>query len=92
MMSVYFGSKQHETLGIPAEIVASVTDFITQMKGFDPAKDKTEPRIQLISEIDVALRTWYSDSLQLGGFPRDEAFDILTMLMNYLVEYLRGFA
>jgi hypothetical protein len=92
MMSVYLGSKLHETLGIPDDIVASMTDFVTQMKGFDPAKDKTEPRIQLISEVHVALRTWYSDSLQLGGFPRDEAFDILTTLMNYSVEYLRGFA
>ncbi len=92
IMSVYLGSKLHETLEIPAEIVASMTEFVTQMKGFDAAKDNAEPRIQLIAEVHVALRTWYSDSMQLGGFPRDEAFDILTTLMNYSVQYLRGCA
>jgi hypothetical protein len=93
MMKLFLGAKLHEGVGVPASIVAQMTAFVTEMKEYDPGKDDSKLMIKQLHEMNRAIGTWYSESLGLGGTPRnDEAFEILRSLMNYAVEYLYGFA
>jgi hypothetical protein len=93
MTRVFLGAKLDESAGVPSNIVAQMTAFVTDMKGYDSEKSDSTRRIEQLREINRDLGMWYSESLGLGGAARtDEAFEILRALMNYAVQYLYGFA
>ncbi len=92
MMKMYLGANLQENTGVPGSVVAQMTAFLAEMNGYDPGKDDSKPKIKQLYEVNRAISTWYSESLGLGGPPRDEAFEILRTLMNYAVTYLHGFS